>query len=89
MTIEAELIEFLDGNIKSGGNKKRDIEIIKYYYGLHESPWPTLDETANRFNIGTRGSDSYLIASLGTMQIRILSLHCVISLIFYNQENTG
>ncbi|EKS7192462.1 hypothetical protein MT488_05410 [Enterobacter ludwigii] len=54
MTIEAELIEFLDGNIKSGGNKKRDIEIIKYYYGLHESPWPTLDETANRFNIGTR-----------------------------------
>ena len=54
MGIEHELIEFLERNIKDGENKDRDIEIIKFYYGLNESPWPTLEETASRFGVGTR-----------------------------------
>lgn len=54
MGIESELIEFLESNIKQGENKARDIEIVKFYYGLNESPWPTLEETASRFNVGTR-----------------------------------
>ncbi|WP_174876056.1 hypothetical protein [Vogesella oryzae] len=54
MGIESELIEHLERSIKDGANKARDIEIIKFYYGLNESPWPTLEETANRFDVGTR-----------------------------------
>ncbi|MCM1957841.1 hypothetical protein NCZ17_00450 [Acinetobacter modestus] len=54
MGIESELIEFLKRSIKDGANKARDIEIIEFYYGLNESPWPTLEETASRFGVGTR-----------------------------------
>lgn len=54
MNIESELVHFLESNIKNGMNKSRDIEIIKFYYGLNESPWPTLEETASRFGVGTR-----------------------------------
>ncbi|KRV75850.1 hypothetical protein [Pseudomonas citronellolis] len=54
MGIESELDKFLESRIKEGSNKTRDIEIIKFYYGLNESPWPTLEETADRFGIGTR-----------------------------------
>jgi len=54
MGIESELANFLESNIKGGANKARDIEIIKFYYGLYESPWPTLEETASRFGVGTR-----------------------------------
>lgn len=54
MGIESELIEFLGRSIKDSLNKARDIEIIKFYYGLNESPWPTLEETAIRFGVGTR-----------------------------------
>lgn len=54
MGIENELVEFLESNIKDGANKPRDIEIVKFYYGLNESPWPTLEETASQFSVGTR-----------------------------------
>jgi len=54
MGIENELVDFLERTIKDGANKARDIEIVKYYYGLNESPWPTLEETASRFSVGTR-----------------------------------
>ncbi|WP_277890078.1 hypothetical protein [Escherichia coli] len=54
MGIESELIEFLERSVKDGANKARDIEIVKFYYGLNDSPWPTLDETASRFGVGTR-----------------------------------
>ncbi|WP_017221340.1 hypothetical protein [Moritella dasanensis] len=54
MGIENELVEFLEKNIKDGVNKPRDIEIIKFYYGLKDSPWPTLEETAKIFLIGSR-----------------------------------
>ncbi|PKH08186.1 hypothetical protein [Moritella sp. Urea-trap-13] len=54
MGIENELVAFLESNIKDGVNKPRDIEIIKFYYGLKESSWPTLEETAKMFSIGSR-----------------------------------
>ncbi|MDF5068531.1 hypothetical protein P3619_24025, partial [Vibrio parahaemolyticus] len=54
MGIENELVDFLESTIKDGANKARDIEIVKFYYGLNESPWPTLEETASRFSVGTR-----------------------------------
>lgn len=54
MGIENELVEFLESSIKDGANKARDIEIVKFYYGLNESPWPTLEETASQFSVGTR-----------------------------------
>ncbi|WP_016957557.1 hypothetical protein [Catenovulum agarivorans] len=54
MGIENELAEFLESSIKNGANKARDVEIVKFYYGLNESPWPTLEETANRFGVGSR-----------------------------------
>ncbi|WP_028573319.1 hypothetical protein [Desulfonatronum lacustre] len=54
MGIENELVEFLESSIKDGANKARDIEIVKFYYGLNESPWPTLEETASQFGVGTR-----------------------------------
>lgn len=54
MGIESELLGFLESSIKDGANKARDIEIVKFYYGLNESPWPTLEETASKFSVGTR-----------------------------------
>lgn len=54
MGIENELVDFLESTIKDGANKARDIEIVKFYYGLNESPWPTLEETASKFGVGTR-----------------------------------
>ncbi|MFP3350233.1 hypothetical protein R0K04_02315 [Pseudoalteromonas sp. SIMBA_153] len=54
MGIKSELVDFLINNIKDGSNKARDIEIVKFYYGFNESPWPTLEETASRFRVGTR-----------------------------------
>lgn len=54
MGIENELVAFLESSIKDGANKGRDIEIVKFYYGLNESPWPTLEETAIQFGVGTR-----------------------------------
>jgi len=54
MGIENELLSFLNLNIKEKDTKTRNIEIIAYYYGFRGSSWPTLDETAREFNIGTR-----------------------------------
>ena len=63
MDIESELTGFLQSNIKDGQNKTRDIEIIKFYYGLDESPWPTYEETASRFGGVTRQRIEQLIKS--------------------------
>lgn len=63
MDIEDELSGFLLSNIKDGSNKARDIEIIKFYYGLNESPWPTYEETASRFGGVTRQRIEQLIKS--------------------------
>lgn len=54
MSIENELIEFLEKRIKNSADKSRNIEIIAYYYGFRDAAWPTLEETAKRFGVGTR-----------------------------------
>lgn len=54
MSIEVELIEFLEKRVKNNADKPRNIEIIAYYYGFRDAAWPTLEETAKRFGIGTR-----------------------------------
>ena len=52
--MEVELIEFLEKRVKNGADKFRNIEIIAYYYGFRDAAWPTLEETAKRFGVGTR-----------------------------------
>ncbi len=54
MNIEVELIDFLENNIRENTNKSRNIEIIAYYYGFRGSDWPTYEETAKRYSVGTR-----------------------------------
>nr|WP_102413583.1 hypothetical protein [Vibrio lentus]PMI90636.1 hypothetical protein BCU35_04015 [Vibrio lentus] len=54
MNIKNELIEFLDKNLKESRNKSRNIAITTYYYGFENASWPTYEETASYFNVGTR-----------------------------------
>lgn len=54
MNIEFDLTNFLEKNINNNSNKSRNIEILLYYYGFRGEDWPTYEETANRFDIGTR-----------------------------------
>ena len=56
MNIENELIAFLDGQIRSHSaiDRDRNIEMIAYFYGFRGSSWPTLDETAEHYGVGTR-----------------------------------
>jgi hypothetical protein len=54
MSIEVELIEFLEKRIKNSADKSRNIEIIAYYYGFRDAAWPTLEDTAKKFGVGTR-----------------------------------
>jgi hypothetical protein len=54
MNIEVELIDFLEKNIRENENKSRNIEIIAYYYGFRGADWPTYDETAKKYDVGTR-----------------------------------
>ena len=54
MTIESQLIETLQGRIKDGSTKYRDIELITYHFGFGGHPWPTLEETGQRFGDLTR-----------------------------------
>ncbi|WP_438464296.1 hypothetical protein [Marinomonas sp. PE14-40] len=54
MNIEVELIQFLENNIKESRNKSRNIEIIAYYYGFRDAHWPTYEETAKSYDVGTR-----------------------------------
>ena len=44
-------------------DKDRNIEIIKYFYGFGCSPWPTLEETAEKFSVGTRERIRQIIKS--------------------------
>lgn len=54
MNIEDDLNNFLEKKIKSNANKLRNIEILLYYYGFRGEDWPTYEETAKKFDIGTR-----------------------------------
>ena len=54
MNIQNELIYFLTRNLKESVNKTRNIGITTFYYGFGETSWPTYEETAKYFNVGTR-----------------------------------
>jgi len=81
MGIENELVGFLESNIKDGANKARDIGIIKFYYGLNESPWPTYEETASRFGVGTRQRIEQLLKSKFKDKVKKNSIPSLNSLI--------
>lgn len=63
MGVENEITGFLESNIKDSANKTRDMDIIRFYYGLSESPWPTYAETASHFGVGTKQRIEQLIKS--------------------------
>lgn len=52
--IEEELIAFLEQNIVDNENKLRDVNLIRFFYGFLSSQWPTLEEAAEEYGIGTR-----------------------------------
>ncbi len=52
MSIEKEIRNYLNANLKELETKYRDIDLVIYYYGFKESLWPTLDEAAIRFDVG-------------------------------------
>ncbi|HCG9113907.1 hypothetical protein P3602_06595 [Vibrio parahaemolyticus] len=54
MNIQKELMDFLDRNLKESTDKSRNIGITTFYYGFGEASWPTYEETAKHFNVGTR-----------------------------------
>jgi hypothetical protein len=54
MDIEKELLSHLDKILKESKTKQRNIEIVVFYYGFSDAVWPTLDEVAKQYSIGTR-----------------------------------
>src|ERR1044072_4319922 len=54
MKIEEELINFLHSNAQENDNKRRNVDIVAYYYGFRDSKGPTYDETAKVYAIGTK-----------------------------------
>ena len=53
MSVESELIAFLDDRIKSAA-RHRDIDMVAYFYGFRGDEWPTLEDTAGRFGFSNR-----------------------------------
>lgn len=54
MSIEQELIAHLEATTPAGPQQARNIRIVLYFYGFGGGPWPTLEETAEAFGLGTR-----------------------------------
>lgn len=54
MSLEGHFKDFLRATIDDGETKSRNIEAIAYYYGMGDAPWPTLEEVADKFAVGTR-----------------------------------
>lgn len=52
MSIESEIREHLGSALRELNTKSRDIELVVYFYGFKDNPWPTLDDAANKFNVG-------------------------------------
>ncbi|MDQ5826993.1 MAG: hypothetical protein M3441_22725, partial [Chloroflexota bacterium] len=51
MSIENELAVFLNEQLRELPIKSRDIELIHYHYGFRGVAWPTLEETAEKFEL--------------------------------------
>ena len=54
MTIDVELLTLLKSSTKKSQNRKRNTELIAHFYGFRRPDWPTLDDTATKFGIGSR-----------------------------------
>ena len=54
MSIESELISFLENRIPDIDTKDRNADLIAHFYGFRDSPWPTLEETAGIFSLSSR-----------------------------------
>jgi len=52
MSIESEIREHMGSALRELNTKSRDIELVVYFYGFKDNPWPTLDDAANKFNVG-------------------------------------
>jgi hypothetical protein len=54
VSLEEDLVAFLNEASPSGQWKARNIQIVRYFYGFDDATWPTLDSTAERFGLGSR-----------------------------------
>ena len=52
MSIENEIRDHMHSTLKELNTKSRDIELVIYFYGFEDNLWPTLDDAANKFNVG-------------------------------------
>ena len=54
MNIEEELLDLLETNTRGGDFRQRNIDLVMHFYGFGEYERPTLEFTAELFEIGTR-----------------------------------
>jgi hypothetical protein len=54
LSLEEDLVAFLQAVSPPGHWKTRNIQIVRYFYGFDDATWPTLDSTAERFGLGSR-----------------------------------
>lgn len=85
MHIEQELRQWLEQNISEKNQKSRNIEIVINYYGFGELAWPTLDEIAEKFSIGTRERVRQIINAAFRKKISLKQLP-IASQVFDNIE---
>ena len=52
MHIEEELLNFLHDSIRENDKKYRDIQLILFFFGFRDEPWPTLEDAAIKFEVG-------------------------------------
>ena len=77
VTIEEELFVLLNNRIKEHTmtDKRRNMEIIAYYYGFRSSTWPTLEETAEQFaGVGTRERARQIIKKFFRDQVTLADM---------------
>jgi hypothetical protein len=77
MSIENELADFLNDSLKEQPTKSRDIELIHYYYGFRGAVWPTLEETAKRFDVGSRERVRQILNSKFRERVKVNDLPSV------------
>jgi hypothetical protein len=53
MSIEKELREYLQANLRELGAKSRDINLVLYFYGFGKDLWPTLEDAATELGVGS------------------------------------
>ena len=62
MTVESQLLCVLSARVREGETKGRNLELIAYYFGFRGHPCPTLEQTGQKFSVGTRERVRQIIA---------------------------